>query len=43
MLAGITSELAGRIVAYRSDGGMFVSVEDMALVLDLPPTMIAPL
>jgi DNA uptake protein ComE-like DNA-binding protein len=43
MLPGLTEEQARRIVEYRSQGGSFVSAEDLAIYLDLPPTTIGPL
>jgi DNA uptake protein ComE-like DNA-binding protein len=43
MLPGVTEEQAQTIMDYRSSGGSFVSVEDLVMYLDLPPTTIGPL
>jgi DNA uptake protein ComE-like DNA-binding protein len=43
MLPGLTEEQAQRIVEYQNQGGSFVSAEDLAIYLDLPPTTLGPL
>jgi DNA uptake protein ComE-like DNA-binding protein len=42
-LPDLTEEHAEKILEYRNQGGFFVSVEDLALYLDLPLTTIGPL
>jgi DNA uptake protein ComE-like DNA-binding protein len=43
MLPDLTEEHAQKILEYRSQGGSFVSVEDLVVYLDLPHTTIGPL
>jgi DNA uptake protein ComE-like DNA-binding protein len=43
MLPSVTEEGAKKILEYRNGGGYFVSVEDLAMYLDLPQTTIGPL
>ncbi|MEV5569485.1 helix-hairpin-helix domain-containing protein [Spirillospora sp. NPDC052269] len=38
-LPGMTNELVGRIVAHRAEHGGFVSVEELAVDVDLPPAL----
>jgi len=39
-LPGITDEVAGQIVDIREQVGGFASVDDLGLVLDLPPSLV---
>ncbi|MEV4253656.1 helix-hairpin-helix domain-containing protein [Spirillospora sp. NPDC049652] len=39
MLPGLTPELADRIVRHRAEHGGFVSVEELAVDVDLPPAL----
>ncbi|MFC5184343.1 ComEA family DNA-binding protein [Actinomadura harenae] len=42
-LPGLSAELAGRIVAHRAEHGGFVSVEELAVDVDLPPVALPKL